>query len=231
MKCFLLAVYLFLLPGFVLAAEEAPISLSHVDINAQNTASIERGAKFFAQTCMACHTMKYLAHNKLAQKAGITLDKMPLKNKEWFLGIVPPDLSLVARVRGADWLYTYLHAFYKDPTSPTGYNNLLVKNTKMTNILLGFQGQQERVTPSHMSFSLTGQKEPPYYAVLKLVKSGSMTPAEFNETMTDLVNFLVYASDPGKVHREHIGIWVILFLLIFLVVVYFLKKEFWKDVK
>jgi len=97
------------------AASETPIALEKVRVNVKDEAAILRGAKFYAQNCMVCHTMRYLKHNKLAKEAGITLDKMPLNQKEWVYDIVPPDLSLVARRYSPDWVYTYLHAFYKDP--------------------------------------------------------------------------------------------------------------------
>ena len=102
------------------------MTLDHVHVDINNKASVERGAKFFANNCMVCHTMRYLTANKIAKQAGITLDKMPLKDQQWWLGIAPPDLTLAARQRGADWLYTYMHSFYKDDARPTGYNNLLV---------------------------------------------------------------------------------------------------------
>jgi len=227
MKRTILIILLFL-SGIVCAAHsEGPeIALEKVIINTQDKASIARGAKFFAGNCMVCHSVKYLEHNNIAQKAGITLDKMPLKNQNWWLGVVPPDLTLVARERSADWIYTYLHAFYKDPSRPTGYNNLLVPNVNMMNVLSGFQGDQVLIKPESVSLS-----KPHYYTLLKLVRAGSMSPQEFDRTTADLVNFLVYASDPGKTQRENIGIWVLLFLVLLFVMAYILKNMYWKDVK
>jgi len=211
-----------------------PIKLEHVHINVQNQASLLRGAKFYKTNCMTCHTMKYLLHNKLADKAGITLDKMPLKNKEWWLGVVPPDLTLIVSQHGADWVYTYLHSFYKDASRPTGYNNLLQKDVNMTNILVAFQGQQE-LTPFGKTYlkqnHFSSFRRPPYYRLLKLVKAGAMSPEEYDETMSDLVNFLAYASEPNRIEREHLGFWVLLFLVVFFVFAFLLKRIYWKNVK
>lgn len=229
MKRFLLL--LLFIPGLSFAAGDAPIELEHVKINVHDRAALMRGAKYFAQNCMVCHTMKYLRHDKLAQKAGITLDKMPLKNKEWWLNVVPPDLSLIASERGADWLYTYFHAFYKDDKRPTGFNNLLVPNLVMTNVFLPFQGEQALIDPSHTLFTKLGMRKPRYFQVLKLVKSGTMSPEQFNQSMMDLVTFLVYASDPTVIERERLGWWVIGFLLILFVLAFFLAKEYWRDVE
>ena len=214
------------------AVERVTIKLEKAHITVQDTASLLRGAKFFATNCMACHTMKYLLHNKIATEAGITLDKMPLKNKEWWLGVVPPDLTLITTQRGADWVLTYLQSFYVDKARPSGYNNLLFKNSNMTNILAAYQGQQ--VLTKQGEYVLTHPataKKIPYYTALRLEKSGSMTPEQFHETMYDLVNFLTYAADPGKVQRENLGWWVLLFLVILFVLSYLLKRAYWKDVK
>ncbi len=228
-----LIVFLLLLCGSIAAYANSavPIVLEKVKINLNDRAALLRGAKFYASNCMVCHSMKYLAYNKLAQKAGITLDKMPVKDQEWWLGIVPPDLSLIAKVESPDWLYTYLHAFYKDPSRPTGYNNLLVKNVNMTNILLPYQGEQVLVSPTGSALTELGLRKPHYYTVLKLVRAGSMSPEEYNQTMTDLVNFLVYASDPTRSQREYAGIWVIGFLIFLGILAFFLKKAYWKDVE
>ena len=227
-KAFLL---LLVFPLLAMAMPKNPIRLEKVDVNLQNKASIQRGAKFYAQNCMVCHSMKYLQHNKIAEEAGITLDKMPLENQKWWLNIVPPDLTLIAVQKGPKWLYTYFHSFYKDPKRPTGYNNLLVKDVNMTNIFLAYQGEQVLTEKGELVLQANGYSRPHYYSLLKLVKAGTMTPGEFDRTMTDLVNFLVYASDPGSVHRERLGIWVLLFLAVLFVLAYLLKKAYWKDVK
>src|SRR4029078_11199700 len=107
--------------------ESLPIALSFLPVTQGD--SIKRGAKFFADHCMVCHTLRYIQHLPLAENAGITFDKMPLHQKEWLFGAVPPDLTLVAHRHNPQWIYTYLHAFYKDASRPTGYNNLVFKNS------------------------------------------------------------------------------------------------------
>lgn len=212
-------------------ADEPPIVLEHVSVNTNDMASILRGAKLFSGTCMTCHTMKYFTHNKIAEEAGITLDKMPLNQKEWVYGVTPPDLSLEARVRGADWIYTYLHAFYKDPSRPTGFNNLLVPNTVMTNMVAGMQGIQEKLSEQQIMKPIMRSHALHYYQVLQLVQSGSQTPEAFDQTSRDLVNFFVYASDPHVNERKKIGIYVLIYLALFFIIAYLLKKIIWKKIK
>jgi ubiquinol-cytochrome c reductase cytochrome c1 subunit len=219
-----------LLPFFCLGSpDELPITLEQVKVDVLNRASVLRGAKFFAQNCMVCHSMKYLGLDPIAKEAGITLDKMPLKNQQWWLNVVPPDLSLIANQYSPDWLFTYFHSFYKDPSRPTGYNNLVANNVNMMNIFAQWQGEQELMKPDEENVIKFGPKH--YYSMLKLVKSGTMSPEEFDETMTDVVNFLVYAAEPSRVKREQMGIWVLLFLAILLVLAYLLKKAYWKDIE
>lgn len=228
-----LIVLFWLFPALALGYANGNILLyEKVNVQSSNQASIERGAKLFAQTCMSCHTMKYLQHNAVAKSLGITLDKMPLKIKTWFLGITPPDLTLIAKRRTPAWLYTYFHAFYKDPKRPTGYNNLAYPNTVMINIFAPMQGVQ--VLKPYGQALVEGKgfrRKHHYYNMLELVERGSMTPAEFDRVTMDLVNFLVYASDPGKLEREHIGVWVILFLVLLAVFAYLWKRSFWRDVQ
>lgn len=203
-----------------LVLAKAPVDVSDVD-------SVKRGAKVFATTCMACHTAKFLRYDKLAQEAGVTYDKMPLNVKTWPFGVTPPDLSLEANVRGVNWIYTYLHSFYKDPARPTGTNNLLVPNTAMTAILAPYQGDQELV--ENPMTDLFGHAE--WYDYLKLVKQGSMTPEQFDDTVRDIVNFLAYAAEPYQAEQHRMGWWVLGFLLILAVLTYMLKCAYWKDVK
>lgn len=207
-------------PGLQLA--EAPIKRADME-------SVKRGAKFFATTCMSCHTMKYLQYDKIAQEAGITLDKMPLNVKTWPYGVTPPDLSLEADIRGVDWIYTYLHSFYKDTARPTGANNLLVPNTAMPGIVSAFQGEQLLRSGNITSGIIYSNLQ--WYDVLVLTKQGSMTPEQFDATMADLVNFLAYAAQPFHNEQQTIGWWVLGFLVILFVMMYILKQEYWKDVK
>lgn len=218
-----------LLPLAATSWAEPPegLVLEHAPINRSDMESIKRGAKFFASTCMTCHTAIYLRYNKLAQEAGVTYEKMPINVKAWPYGVTPPDLSLEAQVRGVDWIYTYLHSFYKDTTRPTGVNNLVFPNTAMPAILSPYQGTQELV--EHPGHDLMGQTQ--WYDAVKLVQQGSMTPAQFDGLTADIVNFLAYAAEPYHVDQQRIGLWVIGFLCLLFVLTYLLKREYWKDVK
>lgn len=203
--------------------------LAKPHIDRSDMESVRRGAKFFAANCMSCHTLVYLRYDKLAQEAGITYEKMPLNVKSWPYGVTPPDLSLEADIRGVDWIYTYLHSFYQDPARPTGVNNLLVPNTAMPGITSAYQGQQMLVPATPDPGSIYSSLE--WYDFLVLTKTGSMSPEQFDATTADLVNFLAYAAQPYQVEQHKIGFWVLGFLVILFVLMYLLKREYWKDVK
>jgi ubiquinol-cytochrome c reductase cytochrome c1 subunit len=203
------------------------LQLSKAPINRFDKESIKRGATFFSTTCMSCHTLIYLRYDKVAQDAGITYDKMPINVKSWPYGVTPPDLSLEADIRGVDWIYTYLHSFYQDTSRPTGMNNLLVPHTAMPGILSPYQGDQ--VLIKDPARDLFGQME--WYSMVDLTRQGSMTPEQFDATITDLVNFLAYAAEPYYIEQHRLGWWVLGFLALFFPLVYLLKREYWKDVK
>ena len=220
----LILIILLLFSSEITHAEEIKINLENARINTHDIQSIQRGAVFFAKNCIACHTLIYMRYNKLAQKAGITYEKMPVNIKNWPNNITPPDLSLEASYRGADWIFTYLHSFYFDPARPSKINNLLVPNTAMSGILSAYQGKQilisNAVSDSHQ-----------WYDYLKLESQGSMSPQEFDATIRDVVNFLVYAAAPYAHEQHELGYWVIGFLLILFVLLYLLKKAYWKNIK
>ncbi|OGT38223.1 MAG: hypothetical protein A3F12_03395 [Gammaproteobacteria bacterium RIFCSPHIGHO2_12_FULL_38_14] len=225
-------IILFFLCSSSLWAQELPnetMVLAKAPINRYDMESIKRGAKFFATNCMSCHTMIYLRYDKIAIDAGITYDKMPVNVTTWPYGVKPPDLSLETSVRGVNWIYTYLHSFYLDPSRPTGVNNLLVPNTAMPDILAPYQGDQELVKGSIPQGVLLNDTE--WYDLVKLTRQGSLTPEQFDATIADLVNFLAYAAEPYYVQQHCIGWWVLGFLVILFVMMYFLKREYWKDVK
>lgn len=231
MKRYILAALLTLSSfSTVAVAEEnafAGLQLATVKVDIHDIDSIKRGAQAFATTCMSCHTLRYLQYDKIAIDAGITHDKMPLNVKDWPNGVAPPDLSLEADIRGPNWIYTYLHSFYQDSKRPTGANNLLVPNTAMPAILAGYQGQQELIEAP--APDLYGHLE--WYDLLQPVTKGSIPPEEFDAMTRDIVNFLQYAAEPYAVEQERIGYWALAFLALLFVLMYLLKKEYWKDVK
>lgn len=218
---------LMVLSSVIWAQEE--VALEHANVNIHDKQSILRGAKFFSSVCMACHTLVYLRYDQLAQKAGVTYEKMPTKVTQWPNGIVPPDLSLEVSRRGADWIYTYLHSFYYDPKRPTQANNLLVPNTGMAYILQAFQGKQVLLPKNQIGKSVL-QHHYQWYDLLELQAQGSMSPEQFDTTMADVVNFLSYASEPYKAQQEKIGWWVLGYLVILFFLIYQLKKRYWRSV-
>jgi ubiquinol-cytochrome c reductase cytochrome c1 subunit len=228
MKRYLLFITVVVLSGcyvplFAAEVNVEGLQLATAPVNINDVDSIKRGAKFFATTCMACHTLSYLRYDKIAKEAGIDPNKKPIVLN----GVVPPDLSLEADVHGPDWIYTYLHSFYKDKGVASGVNNLIFPGTAMPAILAPYQGEQ--ILVNGPSRDLLGHLQ--WYDMLKPVTQGSMSGEEFDNTVTDLVNFLVYAAGPFRAEQEHLGYWVLGFLALLFVLTYYLKKEYWKDVK
>lgn len=251
MKMCLIAILLALLAPATAFAAGAAVPLDKADIDLHNTASLQRGAKYFVNYCMTCHSASYHRYNRLARDLGIpeelveenlifTRDEKGertkigslMKNamraqdsKEWF-GAAPPDLTLVARVRGEDWLYTYLRSFYKDPARPFGVNNTVFPNVGMPHVLWELQGMQERVVEK----TVDAHGHEHETAKLVLTQAGTMTPVEYDNMVRDMVNFLAYLGEPARLERQRLGVYVLLFLFVFFVVAYYLKKEYWKDV-
>jgi len=245
MKKQLLAILLLVSPAFALASS-GDIHLDHANIDPTNKDSLQRGAKIFVNYCMGCHSAKYQRYNRLARDLGIseedvmenlmftgekTGDQMDISmtsamGKKWF-GAAPPDLTLVARVRGNDWLYTYLRTFYQDDSRPFGVNNQVFDNVGMPNVLWQLQGVQKAV---YETVTDDEGHEHQVLERLELAEAGTQSAEDFDRTVRDLVNFLAYMGEPIKLERQSLGIKVMLFLLLFFVVAYLLKKEYWKDV-
>jgi ubiquinol-cytochrome c reductase cytochrome c1 subunit len=210
--------------------------------NIANTASLQRGAKYFVNYCMGCHSAQYVRYNRLAQDLGMNeeavienlmftgerpFDTManamkPEDSARWF-GITPPDLSLIARSRGTDYIYTFLRSFYVDPDRPTGVDNIVLPGTAMPHVLWQLQGTQRAVFEEHEGVEEFGH--------FKQVTPGDLSADDYDEVVRDIVNFLDYISEPIKLQRQQLGIRVIGFLLVFLLIAYMLKREIWKDVK
>ncbi|MBL4762880.1 MAG: cytochrome c1 [Gammaproteobacteria bacterium] len=226
--------------------------LDHVDIDVNDKAALQRGVKTFVNYCMSCHGAKYSRYNRVGEDLELS-DEQVINNlifttdekgarthpaslmkvamsedyaKEAF-GVVPPDLSLIARIRGADWLYTYLRTFYKDDSRAIGINNAVFPNVGMPHVLGELQGMQQAIFETHVDESGRQRKT---LSGFKKVTEGSMSTAEYDAMISDLVTFFVYVGEPAQLKRRAIGIYVILFLLVLLAVSYMLKKEYWKDV-
>lgn len=242
---FLIAGAFFLYPGFTLAADHAT-GAYHIEADTSDVKSLQRGARTFVNYCTGCHSASYMRYNRLGadlgiseevlkknfmfgtDKTGNTLDSA-LKGADAvrFFGVAPPDLSVVARSRGADWLYEYFMTFYRDSARPSGVNNLKFKDVAMPHVLWELQGYQK---PVHKTVEHPDGSKSEIIEKLEQETQGALTPEEYKRTIHDLVNFLVYLSEPAQLQRQKIGIWVILYLLVFLVLAYLLKKEYWKDV-
>lgn len=210
-------------------AEDSAVPLDKAAVDQSDLASLQRGAQLFMNYCSGCHSLKYIRYNTMAQEIGLvdakgkildqaikqnllfvgdkitdTLENSMTKAEgaAWF-GVAPPDLSLVARLRGVDWIYTYLRSFYWDPKRPWGVNNRLFPDVAMPDILFNFRAR--------LLAEPDGQQK-------------------YDRAVLDLVNFLSYTADPIKPERERLGIWVLLFLGVFFIFVWLLKREYWKDV-
>jgi ubiquinol-cytochrome c reductase cytochrome c1 subunit len=241
MKTFIALIFLAL--SFAAQAESS-LALQKADVDVFDLESVRRGAGYFVDYCMSCHSIKHLRYSRLGRdlkmaEADLRKDVMPEDAKvheslltalhkedavKWF-GVAPPDLSLVARARGANWLYSYLKGFYIDPSPsrPTGVNNAYFKDVAMPNVFWDLQGQQKPV--------YTDKDGAQVLERLENLGGGKMSPEEFDQAMLDLVNFMVYAAEPAQYDRLRIGKYVIFFLLILAVILFKLKKEYWKDIE
>lgn len=241
-----------LVPTIALAAgPSVPLDKHRTDL--RDNASLQSGAQTYMAYCMGCHSLEHGRYNRVARDLSIPEDLM-MENlvfadkrigelmtnamrredgQAWF-GAPPPDLTLVARVRGADWLYTYLRSFYADDMRPFGYNNEVFQDVGMPHVLAELQGVQVKGTAhvpvgvdSLTGIAITEERDD----VLHIAKAGTLTPAEYDRLVFDLVNFLVYMGEPIALERQRLGIWVLLFLALFFIPVYLLNKEYWRDVK
>jgi len=224
--------------GAALHLDKAPVST--------DPAALQHGAKVFVNYCLNCHGASFIRYNRLqdiglseqmirdnllftSEKTG-DLMKIAMQRddaKVWF-GKAPPDLTVVARARasefgsGADWLYTYLRQFYRDPARPTGWNNAIFANVGMPHVLYELQGEQVA--------KITQNADGTTHTALELAKPGKLSVAEYDKTIADLVSFLVWMGEPVAEKRRSIGTIVLLFLAGLFVLAYALKKNYWKDI-
>lgn len=227
-----LLITLMFLPVLALA-NVAEITVN-APIDANDNASLQRGARTFVNSCLNCHSANYMRYNRLqdiglteaqikdnllfaGEKVGDTMQTAmnPKDAKKWF-GVAPPDLSVEVRARGADWVYAYMRGFYRDSNTPTGWNNTVYDKVAMPHVLYELQGEQVLNHETH---------------TLELVKPGKLSPSEYNALVGDLTNYMAFMAEPAKQQRKQIGWWVLLFLGVLLVLTIKLKKEYWKDIK
>ena len=244
-----LAAALWLVAGAAAAVEGVP--LDDITTDASDVASLQSGARTFVNWCLGCHSASLVRYNALraigltdeqikdnlmftAEKVGLpmAIAMSPRDAKEWF-GATPPDLSVIARSRGADWLYTYLRSFYRDASMTTGWNNLVYPNVSMPHVLWRLQG--ERVAREEEAVKdgrpILGHDGRPLMVVkLEQLTPGSQSAVEYDKTVYDLVNFLAWMGEPHQMTRKRIGIWVLIGLAALIFLAYFLKQAYWKDV-
>ena len=217
--------------------------LDRAPIDLTDLLSLQSGARTFVNYCLNCHGAQFMRYNRLADlglneaqirdnlilteaKIGDTM-KVSLQTKDGkaMFGVAPPDLSVAGRSRGADWLYTYLRTFYRDPKSPTGWNNAIFENAAMPHVLWTLQGERAlKVIPAKDGHG------PAEYEWTQL-SPGAQNTVQFDTTVRDLVNYLVYMGEPDAAQRRRIGIVVLFVLGVLFIFAYLLKKEYWKDVK
>lgn len=233
--------------AFSAAAVTEYFPLQKANIAPHNTASLQRGAKYFVNYCLSCHSAKYSRYNRVGtdldipqeyvekylifteQKVGdlMTVSMTDEEGLQWF-GAVPPDLTLVARSRSPDWIYTYLKSFYVDETRPMGVNNALFQNVAMPHVLWELQGWQK---PVYRTITHADGTHATKVVGFERLTPGTLTAEEYDRMLLDLVAFMAYLSEPIANQRKAMGIWVLLFLFILLGLTYALKREFWKDVR
>jgi len=248
LKRLLVALLAALLAALALAgaarASEAGYRLDPAPIDPNDLVSLQSGARTFVNYCLNCHGAQFMRYNRLqdlglteqeikdnllftAEKVGETM-KVAMSTadgKAWF-GVAPPDLTVIARARGADWLYTYLRTFYRDAKTASGWNNAVFPNVGMPHVLWRLQGERElkietvkdKAGHEHMEYSWSE------------LSKGSQSVIEYDRTVRDLVNFLVYLGEPVAESRKRIGVIVLFVLAILFVFAYWMKREFWKDV-
>ena len=234
----LFGILLALVPTLALGA--GGVSLQSSQINPNDLASQQRGAALFMNYCSGCHSLGFQRYSRTAEDLGLTEEQvmgnlvfndakfgehmtssMTAKDGERWFGKAPPDLSLVARAKlgGPDWTYTFLKSFYADESRPSGWNNTVLAGASMPHVLWELQGVQRPIIGSNGSVEK-----------LELASQGKQSVAEYDQTVRDLTNFLHYVAEPSAAKRRSVGLWVILFLSVFTILAWMLKKEYWRDV-
>lgn len=218
-----------------------------------NKSSLQRGAQVFVNYCMGCHSANYQRYSRVAADLGVsedlvrenlifTTDKQgePTKvgslmennmSKDYakqVFGANPPNLALIARSRGTDWLYTYLRTFYQDESRPVGVNNMVFPSVGMPHVLWELEGAKKAVFKVEKGEDGIEHRT---FEGFEQVTEGKLSTKEYDNLVRDLVNFLEYLGDPIKEERHRIGMWVMLFLFVFLIFAILLKKEYWRDIR
>jgi ubiquinol-cytochrome c reductase cytochrome c1 subunit len=221
----------------------------HVNVDVTDLPSVQRGARNFVSYCLGCHSLKYERWSRLGQDLAIPtnllqkelippgdnatqyiLTTMPAADAEAWFGKTPPDLSLMARARGTDYLYQFFKTFYVDPTRPTGVNNLRLPTTAMPHVLSELEGLKGAVFKD-VTKTVDGQvTHEQVFDHFEQIAPGRLTATEYDGFVRDTVNFLDYVGEPTQAARRALGVWVVLFLLVFTWLAWLMKRDYWKDV-
>jgi ubiquinol-cytochrome c reductase cytochrome c1 subunit len=223
------------------------VHLESANIDRDNVASLQRGARNFMNYCSGCHSAQYVRYSTIGKHLGLSDEQltdnlmfnaektyetiktsMSAEDARRWYGVAPPDMSLIARSRGVDYLYSFLKGFYISPDSPTGVNNVVLAGTAMPHVLAELQGFQTANFSSHENAdgSVTTSFEG-----FELLSAGTMDAEQYDDFVRDTVNFLAYISEPIRSDRRTLGVWVLMYLVFFFVIALMLKKQIWKDVK
>ena len=221
-------------------------ALEHANIEPGNIASLQRGARNFMNYCSGCHSAKYvrfstigrdleLSDEQLSENLMFNAEKtyetinvsMPEAAAGRWFGVAPPDLSLIGRAKGADYIYSFLKGFYVQAESPTGVDNTVLAGTSMPHVLWELQGFQRAVFTEHTEDGVTTR----HFEGFETLSEGSLDAEGFDEFVRDTVNFLVYIAEPIRSERRTLGVWVLMYLIFFWIIAVMLKKQIWKDVK
>lgn len=214
-------------------AASGGVHLDQANNDLTDKESLKKGFKTYINYCLGCHQLQYQRYNRTFKDLGIEdadgvenymytgekpgdhiTNTMPKKEASKWFGNAPPDLTLEARLRSPDWIYTYLRSFYMDSERPFGVNNTVYKDVAMPHVLQGLQGVGSIDEHGNISPAM----------------GGSLTTEEYDVVVRDLTNFLEYVGEPSKLKRKSMGVKVLIFLFIFFIIAYFLKKEYWKDI-
>lgn len=227
-----------------MAQEHGGAGLMKSGTNIRDTASLQRGAKLFMNYCSSCHSLHFMRYSRIAKDLDLTQEQvmdnlnftgakfhdpiisaMPEAGATKWFGKAPPDLSLIVNAKGPDWVYTYLNSFYIDPNAAIGWNNTVLKNAAMPNVLWELQGIQ---VAEYGKPAKAGDKPP--IEKLVITKPGRLTPTQYQQATRDITAFLQYVSEPVALKRHSMAPWVLLYLAAFTFLAWLLKHEYWKDV-
>ncbi len=228
-------------------AAGSKVALEPAGIDPDNISSLQRGARNFMNYCSGCHGAQYVRYNTIGKALELSEEQlvdnlmfnadktfetiqasMPSDDAGRWYGVAPPDLSLVARAKGVDYIYNFLKGFYVEEQSPTGVDNLVLSGTSMPHVLWELQGYQTANFSAHDNEDGSVTKS---FEGFEVLSAGSMDAEVYDEFVRDTVNFLAYISEPIRSDRRKLGVWVLMFLIFFYIVASMLKKQIWKDVK